>query len=94
MVEYSGPWYRIYDELDSNVPYFVPAIHLGILPPDVFDPIAAEVPFEEKLIEVNLTTQMLYAYEYGTTVLQTNVSTGIRGGGQSGAGLSTSYNFV
>lgn len=89
MADYSGPWYRIYDELDSNVPYFVPAIHLGTLDNSVFDPISPEVPFEQKLIEVNLTTQALYAHEYGRTVFQTNVSTGLRGGGQSGPGLST-----
>jgi lipoprotein-anchoring transpeptidase ErfK/SrfK len=93
MAEYSGPWYRIFDELDSNVPYYVPAIHMNALPQSVFDPISPEVPYEQKLIEVNLTTQMLYAYEYGTSVFQTNISSGIRGGGQSGAGLSTTTPF-
>jgi lipoprotein-anchoring transpeptidase ErfK/SrfK len=90
MVDYAGPWYRIFDELDSNVPYHVPAIHLRIVPLDIFDPISPEVPNEEKKIEVNLTTQTLIAYEYGKSVFQTNVSTGIRGGGLSGdKGLST-----
>ena len=93
MAEYSGPWYRIFDELDSNVPYYVPAIHMNALPQSVFDPISPDVPYEQKLIEVNLTTQMLYAYEYGTSVFQTNISSGIRGGGQSGAGLSTTTPF-
>ena len=90
MADYTGAWYRIYDELDSNVPYYVPAIHLRIFPPSIYDPITPEVPYEEKLIEVNLTTQSLIAYEYGKSVFQTNVSTGIPGGGQSGEkGLST-----
>jgi lipoprotein-anchoring transpeptidase ErfK/SrfK len=89
MADYSGPWYRIFDELDSNVPYFVPAIHLQVLNNDIFDPISPEVPYESKMIEVNLTTQTLYAYEYGKTVFQTNISSGIRGGGHSGDGLST-----
>ncbi|MBM3125869.1 MAG: L,D-transpeptidase [Chloroflexi bacterium] len=93
MAEYSGPWYRIFDELDSNVPYYVPAIHMNALPQSVFDPVSPEIPYEQKLIEVNLTTQMLYAYEYGTSVFQTNISSGIRGGGQSGAGLSTTTPF-
>jgi lipoprotein-anchoring transpeptidase ErfK/SrfK len=88
--EYDGPWYRIYDELDSNVPYHAPAIHMRILPLDVFDPITPGVPFEEKLIEVNLTTQTLIAYEYGRPAFQTNISSGIPGGGDSGPrGLST-----
>jgi len=87
---YDGPWYRIFDELDSNVPYFVPAIHLRILPLDLFDPITPEIPYEEKLIEVNLTTQTLTAHEYGKPVFKTNIASGIPGGGDSGPkGLST-----
>ena len=90
MADYQGPWYRIHDELDSNVPYHVPAIHLRIFPLDIYDPISPEVPFESKLIEVNLNTQVLIAYENGKPVFQTNVSTGIPGGGLSGdRGLST-----
>ena len=90
MADYTGAWYRIYDELDSNVPYYVPAIHLRIFPLRIYDPITPEVPYEEKLIEVNLSTQTLYAYEYGRNVFQTNISSGIPGGGQSGEnGLST-----
>ncbi|MFN8411813.1 MAG: L,D-transpeptidase family protein [Anaerolineales bacterium] len=89
MADYSGPWYRIFDDLDSNVPYFVPAIHVRVYPKDIFDPISPNVPSEEKLIEVNLSTQSLTAYEYGKSVFQTNISSGIRGGGQSGKGIST-----
>jgi lipoprotein-anchoring transpeptidase ErfK/SrfK len=89
MTDYTDAWYRIYDDLDSNVPYFVPAIHMHILNNDIFDPITPEVPYEQKLIEVNLATQTLYAHEYGKTVFQTNISSGIRGGGKSGSGLST-----
>ncbi len=90
MADYTGPWYRIHDELDSNVPYFVPAIHLGVLNNDIFDPISPDIPYEQKLIEVNLTTQTLYAYEYGKIVFQTNVSSGLRGGGSAGPrGIST-----
>jgi lipoprotein-anchoring transpeptidase ErfK/SrfK len=86
----SADWYRIYDELDSNVPYFVPAMHLKMVPLEMFGPISPDVPYEDKLIEVNLTTQMLTAYENGRIVFQTNVSTGIPGGGGSGdKGLST-----
>jgi lipoprotein-anchoring transpeptidase ErfK/SrfK len=92
MVDYNGPWYRIYDEMDSgaNVQLFVPAIHLGVLNDELFAPITPEIPYEEKLIEVNLATQTLYAHEYGKVVFQTNISSGIRGGGLSGpGGIST-----
>ncbi len=86
----SPDWYRIYDELDSNVPYYVHAMHLRILPLDMFDPISPDVPPEQKKIEVNLTTQRLTAYEYGKVVFETTISSGIPGGGLSGdRGLST-----
>lgn len=80
---YEGPWYRIYDEL-IGYPYHAPALHLRPLPLEVFDPITPEIPREDKLIEVNLTMQTLTAYEYGRVVFQTNVSTGIPGGGGAG----------
>ena len=79
MADYSGPWYRVFDELDSNVGFYVPAIHLRVLPPSYMKPITPDVPYEQKLIEVNLTTQTLIAYEYGKSVFQTNVSSGIPG---------------
>ncbi len=84
MADYSGAWYRIFDELDSNISYHVPAIHMRILPSSYFDPISPEIPFEEKLIEVNLSTQTLLAHEYGKVVFQTTISSGIPGGGLSG----------
>lgn len=80
MADYSGAWYRIFDELDSNVAFYVPAIHLRVLPPSYMEPITPDVPYEQKLIEVNLTTQTLIAYEYGKAVFQTNISSGIPGG--------------
>ncbi len=89
MAEYKGPWYRIYDELDSVKPYFVPAIHMRILPPDIMEPISPNVPYEKKLIEVNLSTQRLYAYEDGSLVFETNISTGVFSRSTAGTGIST-----
>lgn len=90
MAEYAGPWYKVFDELDSNVPYYVPAIHMKLYEDDIFKPITPEIPLEEKLIEVNLATQRLTAYEYGHSVFETNISSGIPGGGLSGEkGIST-----
>ena len=84
-------WYRIFDELEGGeIRYLVPAMHLRPVPLSAFDPISPEVPREEKKIEVNLTTQTLTAREYGRIVFQTNISSGIPGGGQAGEkGLST-----
>ncbi|HCK67281.1 MAG TPA: hypothetical protein DHW49_13550, partial [Anaerolineae bacterium] len=71
MADYKGAWYRIFDELDSNVSYYVPAIHMRIFPPEYLAPISPEVPYEQKRIELNLSTQMVYAYEYGNIVFET-----------------------
>jgi lipoprotein-anchoring transpeptidase ErfK/SrfK len=90
MADYEGPWYRIFDELDSNVAFFVPAIHLRILPPEYMEPITPDVPYEQKMIEVNLTTQMLTAYERGSVMLQTNISSGVPGDPSGGTGVPTS----
>ena len=69
-------WYRIFDEL-VGFPYHVPAIHLRPMPFDEWSPISPSMPLEQKRIEVNLTTQMLTAYENEKIMLQTNISSGI-----------------
>jgi len=89
MADYDGPWYRIFDELDSNVTYYVPALHMRVLPNDMLSPISPDVPYEQKLIEINLSTQALYAYEYGSLVFQTNISSGVPGDPTGGAGIPT-----
>ena len=70
------PWYRIFDEL-VGFPYHVPAIHLRPIPFDEWSPITPDVPFEDKRIEVNLTAQILTAYEKDKVLLKTNISSGI-----------------
>lgn len=89
MADYTGPWYRIFDELDSNVQYYVPAIHLRIFPESDTSPISPEVDYEDKLVEVNLSTQMLFAYENGSLVFQTNISSGVPGDPTGGTGIPT-----
>jgi lipoprotein-anchoring transpeptidase ErfK/SrfK len=43
-------------------------------------PINPDVPLEDKRVEVNLSTQILTAYEYDQIVFQTNISSGIPAG--------------
>jgi hypothetical protein len=81
------PWYRIYDDLTGN--YFVRAEHLRIIQLEELDPIRPEIPWEEKRIEVNLTTQVLTAYEYDKAVYQTNVSSGLYTGRRDPKEIST-----
>ena len=78
------PWYRILDDLDSNVKYFIKATHMAPISPDEFAPISPEIPTEGKRIEINLSTQVLIAFEYDKAVFQTKISSGIPGGGGSG----------
>jgi hypothetical protein len=82
------PWYRIFDEL-LGFPYHVLAIHLRPIPFEEWSPITPDVPLEAKRIEVNLTTQVLTAYEYDQIVFQTNISSGIPAGRPSPKVLST-----
>lgn len=70
------PWYRIFDEL-VGFPYHVQAIHLRPIPIEEWSPISPDVPVDQKRIEVNLTTQVLTASEYGKKVFQTTISSGV-----------------
>ncbi len=73
------PWYRIRDELLSarHENYHAPAIHMRPIPPEEYAPISTDVPPEDKLIEVDLGTQVLTAYEGSKEVLRTKISSGI-----------------
>jgi len=73
-------WYRIFDELDSNVPYYLPTLHMRALAAEEMSPISVDVPWDQKRIEVNLTTQVLTAFEYDKPAFQTKISSGIPGG--------------
>lgn len=81
-------WYRVFDEL-VGYPYHVRAIHLRPIPLEEWSPITPEVPLENKRIEVNLTTQMLTAYENNQVVLETNISSGINTARKDPKALST-----
>ena len=70
------PWYRIFDEL-VGFPYHAPAMHLRPMLFEEWAPTTPEVPIEEKRIEVNLSTQVLTAYEYDRIVMQTTISSGV-----------------
>lgn len=71
-----GVWYQVYDDL-VGYPYFVQAEHLRPIPSEELGPISPEVPTENKHIDVNLTTQVLTAFEYDKIVFQTKISSGI-----------------
>jgi hypothetical protein len=69
------PWYGIFDHI-ASFEYYVPAFYLRLISPDEYTAISPNVPWDQKRIDVNLTTQTLTAYEYNRSVFQTNVSSG------------------
>jgi hypothetical protein len=69
------PWYRIWDHIASFY-YNVPAATLRLIAPEDYTALSTNVPWDQKRIDVNLTTQTLTAYEYNMVVFQTNVSSG------------------
>lgn len=81
------PWYRVFDDLAGT--YYVNPLHVRPIPLEELAPISPDVPLEKKRIEVNLTTQVLTAYEYDKEVLKTKISSGIPNGPRGKDGLST-----
>src|SRR5215211_9003616 len=55
-------WYRVYDDL-TGFPYHIDPLHVRAIPLEELAPVTPELALENKHIEVNLTTQMLMAYE-------------------------------
>lgn len=73
------PWYRIRDELLAarHENYHAPAEHMRYIQPDEYAPLSTHVPLEDKLIEVDLSTQVLTAFEGSKEVLRTKISSGL-----------------
>jgi hypothetical protein len=81
-------WYRVYDDL-TGFPYHINPLHVRPIPLEELAPISPDVDPQDKLVEVNLTTQMLIAHENGREVLKTTISSGIPSGPRGSNGLST-----
>src|SRR5215211_7147169 len=81
------PWYRVNDDLAGI--YYINPLHVRPIPLEELEPITPEIPLEDKRIEVNLTTQILTAYENDQQVLKTTISSGIPNGPRGKDGLST-----
>ena len=69
------PWYQLEDQL-LRIKYAIPAEHMRILADSEFDPISADVPPEEKRVEISIAMQTLTAYESNSVVFQTKISSG------------------
>ncbi len=81
-------WYRIFDEL-VGYPYHVPALHLRPIALDEWSAITPEAELGQKRIEVNLSKQIVTAYENDQIVFETTISSGIAMANQDPKALST-----
>ena len=81
------PWYRVNDDLAGL--YHVNPLHVRPIPDEEMAPISPDLEVQDKRLEVNLTTQVLMAFENGQQVLKTTISSGLPSGPRGPNGLST-----
>jgi lipoprotein-anchoring transpeptidase ErfK/SrfK len=70
-------WYRLLDD-KWELYYYIPARYMRIISEDELAPLSPNVPDSEKLIEVNLTQQLVLAYERSRLVFAARAATGYR----------------
>ncbi|HJR79358.1 MAG TPA: L,D-transpeptidase [Anaerolineales bacterium] len=71
-------WYEIYDShLKRN--YYVPSHDMRLIPDDELSTLSPEVPDEEKRIIVDLSTQLVTAFEGEKLVFSERCASGVRG---------------
>jgi lipoprotein-anchoring transpeptidase ErfK/SrfK len=68
-------WYRLLDD-KLDLYYYIPAEHMRVIPEGELAPLSPEIPESEKLIEVNLTRQLVLAYEKSRLVFAARAATG------------------
>ena len=68
-------WYRLLDD-KFNLYYYIPARHIRLIPDEELAPLSPDVPDSQKLIEVNLSRQLVLAYEDSRLVYAARASTG------------------
>ncbi len=73
--EEGNPWYGVRDDKWDYM-YYVPATHLRLVPASALQPISADVPSDEKRIEVYIPEQVMIAYEYDQPVFMARVASG------------------
>lgn len=71
-------WYEIYDKVEKKS-YYVPSYNLRLIPDEELTQLSPEVPNEEKLIHVDIQSQMVTAFEGQKIVLSVRCASGQRG---------------
>jgi hypothetical protein len=68
-------WYGVRDDKWEYI-YYVPATHLRLVPREEMNPISADVPPQNKRIEVHLPEQVMIAYEFDQPVFMARIASG------------------
>lgn len=71
-------WYEIYDS-HLKRSYYVPSHDMRLVPADELTTLSPEVPDDQKRIVVDLTTQLVTAFEGETLVFSQRCASGVRG---------------
>jgi hypothetical protein len=69
-------WYRVWDDKFKERQYYVPAVHMRLIPPADLRRISPTVPAEAKRIEVWTGQQVLIAYEHDQPVFMARTASG------------------
>ena len=78
-------WYEVLDDYYYQK-FYVPGVYIRLVPDSELTALSPDVPFEEKVIVVDLATQFLTAYESEKPVFMARISSGVR---MSEGGFST-----
>ena len=71
-------WYEIFDsEIDKS--FYVPHYNMRLIPDEELSLLSPDVPESEKLIHVDLPTQLVTAFEGNTMVFSSRCSSGTKG---------------
>jgi lipoprotein-anchoring transpeptidase ErfK/SrfK len=76
--EEKSVWYEIYDKVLKKS-FYVPSHNMRLIPDEELTQLSPEVPEEEKLIHVDIDTQMVTAFEGEKMVLSVRCASGERG---------------
>jgi hypothetical protein len=75
--DFSGEaWYRVLDDKFKERAYYVPAVHMRLIPRADLSRISPGVPAEAKRIEVLTGAQVLIAYEHDVPVFMARTASG------------------
>ena len=76
--EEKGVWYEIFDK-ELKASFYVPSYNMRLIPNEELTQLSPEVPNEEKLLHVDLKSQIVNAFEGEKIVLSVRCASGQRG---------------